>query len=326
MNSPTAPQDIIRGTVTDARVEKHPELDNLHTIVITLRVRETLKGAARETYTFRQYIWDLRDRSDVAGYRKGQELLLLMNGSSRYGLTSPVGLEQGRFRIQRDRSGREVAMNGARQCAPVRRGCRRAGQARRAHAAAGEPGRQASQRADRARRARGDDPRLLGEQLMRRQARALAAAFLGALAAGLASAGGPLILDESGTLLVWGTAAAIAYRTDGGPLSNDVSDRPGAGARREHVRRLAGRALGEHPLQPGRRHPGRRCLHRRRREHGGRVQRRGGRLPRRQPEPDHLRRGWLAVRGPRRGSFGHRLRRTLRRQRRPARSSPASPS
>jgi hypothetical protein len=106
-------QDIIRGTVTDARVEKHPELDNLHTIVITLRVRETLKGQTRESYTFRQYIWDLRDRSDVAGYRKGQELLLLMNGSSRYGLTSPVGLEQGRFRIQRDRSGREIATNGA---------------------------------------------------------------------------------------------------------------------------------------------------------------------------------------------------------------------
>ena len=105
-------RDIIRGTVTDARVEKHPELANLHTIVVTLRVRETLKGTAQDSYTFRQYIWDLRDRADVAGYRKGQELLLLMNGASRYGLTSPVGLEQGRFRIQRDRSGREVALNG----------------------------------------------------------------------------------------------------------------------------------------------------------------------------------------------------------------------
>jgi len=105
-------QDIVRGTVTGARVEKHPELDNLHTIVVTLRVSDTLKGPARDTYTFRQYIWDLRDRDDVAGYRKGQELLLLMNGSSRYGLTSPVGLEQGRFRIQRDRAGREVALNG----------------------------------------------------------------------------------------------------------------------------------------------------------------------------------------------------------------------
>ena len=58
---------------------------------------------------------------------------------------------------------------------------------------------------------------------MRRQARALAAGFLGTLAAGLASAGGPLSLDESGTPLVWGTTAAIAYRTDGGPLSNNVT-------------------------------------------------------------------------------------------------------
>jgi hypothetical protein len=77
-----------------------------------LRLSETLKGNAQGTYTFRQYIWDLRDRQDAAGYRKGQQLLLLMNAPSRYGLASPVGLEQGRFRIQRDRSGREVALNG----------------------------------------------------------------------------------------------------------------------------------------------------------------------------------------------------------------------
>lgn|SRR5688572_3546289 len=106
-------RDIVRGTVVSARVEKHPELTNLHTIVVTLSVGETLKGAARDTYTFRQYIWDIRDRYDTAGYRKGQELLLLMNGPSRYGLASPVGIEQGRFRIQRDRAGRAVALNGA---------------------------------------------------------------------------------------------------------------------------------------------------------------------------------------------------------------------
>jgi hypothetical protein len=104
--------DIVRGTVVDARVEKHPELDNLDTVVVTLSVRETLKGDARGTYTFRQYIWDIRDRQDAAGYRKGQDLLLLMNAPSRYGLSSPVGLEQGRFRIHRDPSGREVALNG----------------------------------------------------------------------------------------------------------------------------------------------------------------------------------------------------------------------
>ena len=104
--------DIVRGTVVSAHVEKHPELDNLDTVVVTLRLSDTLKGSARETFTFRQFIWDVRDRSDAAGYRKGQELLLLMIAPSRYGLSSPAGLDQGRFRIERDRSGRETAVNG----------------------------------------------------------------------------------------------------------------------------------------------------------------------------------------------------------------------
>jgi hypothetical protein len=104
--------DIVRGTVVEARVEKHPELTHLNTIVVTLRVRETLKGSAAGTFTFRQYIWDIRDSYDAAGYRKGQDVLLLMNAPTRYGLSSPAGMEQGRFRIQRDRAGREVAVNG----------------------------------------------------------------------------------------------------------------------------------------------------------------------------------------------------------------------
>jgi hypothetical protein len=105
--------DIVRGTVLSARVEKHPELSNLDTVVVTLRVTDTLKGAAQGTFTFRQYIWDFRDNLDAAGYRKGQDLLLLMIAPSRYGLSSPAGMDQGRFRIERDRSGREVAVNDA---------------------------------------------------------------------------------------------------------------------------------------------------------------------------------------------------------------------
>ena len=104
--------DIVRGTVVSAHVEKHPELGNLDTVVVTLRVRETLKGQARNIFTFRQYIWDIRDELDAAGYAKGQELLLLMIAPSRYGLSSPAGMDQGRFRIERDRSGREFAVNG----------------------------------------------------------------------------------------------------------------------------------------------------------------------------------------------------------------------
>ncbi len=103
---------IIRGHVVSARVERHPTLTNLHTIVVTLRVHQTFKGQAGQTFTFRQYIWDVRDRYDAAGYRKGQHLLLLMNPPTRYGLSSPAGLGQGRFRILVDRQGREYALNG----------------------------------------------------------------------------------------------------------------------------------------------------------------------------------------------------------------------
>lgn len=104
--------DIVRGTVLSARVEKHPELPNLDTVVVTLRLSDTLKGSARTTFTFRQYIWDIRDRKDAAGYFKGSEYVLLLNASSRYGLTSPAGMEQGRFRVLRNSEGRQVAVNG----------------------------------------------------------------------------------------------------------------------------------------------------------------------------------------------------------------------
>lgn len=105
--------DIVRGTVVSARVEKHPELTSLDTVVVTLRLKETLKGEARGTYTFRQYLWDARDNYDAAGYRKGQDLLLLMIAPSPLGLASPAGMGQGRFRIVRDRAGREMAVNAA---------------------------------------------------------------------------------------------------------------------------------------------------------------------------------------------------------------------
>lgn len=104
---------ILRGTVVSAHVEKHPEFTNLDTVVVTVRVRETLKGDAQGTFTFRQYIWDIRDHYDAAGYAKGQDMLLLMIAPSPHGLSSPAGMDQGRFRIRRDRSGREIAVNGA---------------------------------------------------------------------------------------------------------------------------------------------------------------------------------------------------------------------
>lgn len=103
---------IVRGNVVSAHVEKHPQFDGLHTAVVIVHVRETLKGPARQTYTFRQYVWDIRGRMGDAPYRKGDDVLLFMIAPNEHGLSSPAGLDQGLFRIRRDATGREFAVNG----------------------------------------------------------------------------------------------------------------------------------------------------------------------------------------------------------------------
>lgn len=103
---------IVRGYVTNVRVEPHPQLKNLATVVVTVRVEKVLKGEAGRSFTFRQYLWDVRDTYDAAGYRKAQHLLLLMTRPSEHGLSSPAGLEQGRFQVQSLPSGEAVAVNG----------------------------------------------------------------------------------------------------------------------------------------------------------------------------------------------------------------------
>ncbi len=104
---------IVRGHVISARVEPHPQLSNITTVVVSMRVSETLKGKVDGgVLQFRQFIWDIRDQIDASRYAKGQELLLMLGPVSQYGLTSPVGLEQGRFRITRDSNGNVSAVNG----------------------------------------------------------------------------------------------------------------------------------------------------------------------------------------------------------------------
>ena|SRR6185312_12309324 len=103
---------IVHGHVVSAKVEPHPQLRNLMTVLVTMQVEETLKGTAGKSFQFRQYIWDLRDQIDAARYGKGEDLLLMLGPVSQYGLTSPVGLQQGRFRITQDASGQAMAVNG----------------------------------------------------------------------------------------------------------------------------------------------------------------------------------------------------------------------
>lgn len=103
---------IFRGEVISAKVEKHPTLTALNTVVVTLRVQEVLKGQLGTEYTFRQYLWDHRDVRSKLDYAPGQQYVLLMRNPSQEGLSSPSGHEQGRFRISIDSAGNEVATNG----------------------------------------------------------------------------------------------------------------------------------------------------------------------------------------------------------------------
>ncbi len=103
---------IVHGYIVSSRVEPHPELQSLSTVVVELKVADVLKGSAGQRISFRQFVWDIRDRMDAGGYRKGQEVVLLLGPVSRIGLRSPAGLEQGRFRVQRDKDGRSKAVNG----------------------------------------------------------------------------------------------------------------------------------------------------------------------------------------------------------------------
>ena len=92
---------IVHANVISAKVEPHPQHPNLSTVFVRVRVQETLKGKAVREMSFRQFIWDFRDKRDGAGYRKGQELVLFLNKPTAEGLTSTAGLEQGRLVVER---------------------------------------------------------------------------------------------------------------------------------------------------------------------------------------------------------------------------------
>ncbi len=103
---------IVHGYVSSTRIERHPQLHNLNTIVVSLEVKDTYKGTSQKKLTFRQYVWDPDPQRELAEYGKHQELVLFLRPVSEYGLTSPVGLEQGRFRVYADQKKQMVAANG----------------------------------------------------------------------------------------------------------------------------------------------------------------------------------------------------------------------
>ena len=106
-------QFVVLGRVTAVKAEPHPQFPNLDTVVVTLAVLDPIKGSPGAELTFRQYVFDVNDRNTKLGYRIGEEVALLLRRPSAQNLTSPVGFEQGRFRVERDSANNRVLRNGA---------------------------------------------------------------------------------------------------------------------------------------------------------------------------------------------------------------------
>ena len=103
---------IVVGTIINARVQPHPDFEHIPTVLVTVQVEESLKGGASGVFVYRQAILDIREQFNTAGYKKGQQVLLLLPRPSQYGLSTPMGLGQGRFRLLQDRRGQRFAVNG----------------------------------------------------------------------------------------------------------------------------------------------------------------------------------------------------------------------
>jgi hypothetical protein len=104
-------ETIVQGWVTSVTLEQHTQLKNLTTVVVTMRVEDILKGNSADSYTFRQAVIGRKDFREKLGYRSGQHLLLLLYKTSQFGLASPVGMQQGQFRIESANNGKLIATN-----------------------------------------------------------------------------------------------------------------------------------------------------------------------------------------------------------------------
>lgn len=103
---------IVQGRVIEARYEGHPDYPHVPTVLVTLQIERMLRGPAGERLSFREHLPGVRGRTGgKRGYLPGQRLLLFLPEPSRYGLSSPLGGEQGRFRIRRDQQGNDLAEN-----------------------------------------------------------------------------------------------------------------------------------------------------------------------------------------------------------------------
>jgi hypothetical protein len=96
---------IVQGQITSVRHTPLPGYPNVPTVEVTLSVDRALRGLPGKTYTFREVYVGIRSAEGKQAYRVGQRLFLFLPSPSQYGLSSPIGIGQGRFHIASDPAG-----------------------------------------------------------------------------------------------------------------------------------------------------------------------------------------------------------------------------
>jgi hypothetical protein len=107
---------IFTGRCIGVRAELDRDLGQVVTYA-TFMTRRTVKGRAHGTVTIKMLGDQIEEGGPKRGvegvprFRQGEEVVLFLYGDSGRGLTSPVGLGQGKFVVFKDKQGRPQALN-----------------------------------------------------------------------------------------------------------------------------------------------------------------------------------------------------------------------
>ena len=104
---------IFSGRCIQTSIEYDAALDRNITVA-TFRVQRAVKGVSETVVTVRMLSDGGATNDSPAGvpvFHSGEEVVLFLYGESSLGLSSTVGLGQGRFSVLTDKQGRRVALN-----------------------------------------------------------------------------------------------------------------------------------------------------------------------------------------------------------------------
>jgi hypothetical protein len=103
---------IVQGKVISVKNENLPRFRNFPIVEVTLEVENMLRGPSKQrTYTFREAVFGFKTNRGKQDYQVGKRLILFLHAPSALGLSSPIGIGQGRFQIGRNAGSGETISN-----------------------------------------------------------------------------------------------------------------------------------------------------------------------------------------------------------------------